>query len=193
MSDVKLTLYRSGRLTPAGDYTTTNPRFLQADAVRPAGRAGRTTGLFCAPSLEEMASWHLANLQMRRAGYVAEAREIRYCGPMPYAYPVAAWDAASFTNSGEQELHDYWNSGRPAAEVLADPAAFIASNRRWHWERRIEILIDPAYIVSSRRVSDKRLVMAAEESVADRLEWALWPRRRSKGRTLRAYGNLAGA
>jgi len=193
MSDVKLTLYRSGRLTPAGDHAATNPRFLEADAVCPQGRAGRTTGLFCASSMEEMATWHLANLQMRRAGYVAQAREIRYCGPMPYAYPVAAWDAASFTSAGEQELHDYWNSGRPADEVIADPAAFIASYPAWHWDSRIEILIDPAYIVSARPVSDKRLVLAAEESVADRLEWTLWPRRRSKGRALRPYGSLAGA
>jgi hypothetical protein len=181
------TLYRSGALTPAGDYTTNAPRALIADALRPEGRVGRAAGLFCSLTLAEMATWRLANLSLRRSGYVADAREIRYRGPQLFAYPVAMWDITAVGWSTDRDLVAYWQSGAPVQDVLADPDGFLNDRDINGYERRIEVLIDPQHITSTRPVSDKRLVLAADISTAERLEQSVRRRAWSQGRTWRDY------
>jgi hypothetical protein len=187
MEVIQATVFRSGRLTAAGDYAQTCPLAVRADTFAPAGRVGRCDALFCSPTLTEMASWHSANLGLARCGYVAEARELRYEGPEPYAYPVRAWNHASWSDRGDAGLLDFWSAGRPLREALADPAALLDRVPGDEREKRIEILIDPAYVRSARPVGVKRLIMAAETHVAEDIERTLFRSRWMKGNTWRDY------
>jgi hypothetical protein len=180
------TLYRSGNLTPAAGEHAGSEKARAADAIRPSGRVGRTAALFCSPTLTEMATWHLANLTVG-GGHVAAAKEIRYAGPEPYAYPVSAWPVWA---PRDTELADYWKAGRPLSQALADPQALLDSSPCPHVDSRIEILIDPRYVVSARPVSAKRVVMAADIHIAKQLEWHLHHRRAFKGNTWRDYSAM---
>jgi hypothetical protein len=48
-----------------------------------------------------------------------------------------------------------------------------------------EVLADPAHIHVRRNVSDRRIVLAADDHTARQLEWKLWPKRMFKGNSIR--------
>jgi hypothetical protein len=143
---MKAKVYRSGTVEAPVFRGVEASSYHAADAVRPAGRMGRTNGIFASPSLSGVARWAHAKSSIVRCDDPF-VREITVDPSKVFVYSVHAWERASSRDSGYEE---YWNSGMTLTEWSESAGSEDPDN----WE----LLLDPADIVSTRPVSDKRLL-----------------------------------
>lgn len=147
---MKAKVYRSGTVEAPVFRGVEATSYHAADAVRPAGRQGRTTGIFASPTLAGVARWAHAKSSIVRCDDPF-VREITVDPNNVYVYSVHAWEKVSSRDGGYEA---YWNSGMTLAEWTESAESMDPDN----WE----LLLDPADVISTRPVSDKRLLENCE-------------------------------
>lgn len=158
-------VYRCGALTPAEYKGEVAEYSAQADAARPAGRAGRQGSLYGSASLAGVGRWTDAN----HRGNVHEdvtTYEISIDPTDIFVYSVEAWEEFSWHG---KPVSEYWNSGIPLADFERIATERGLDHSQW------EILFPADSIKSSRGVSNKRLITAQPEGslVRSNLMWTL--------------------
>jgi hypothetical protein len=143
---MKAKVYRSGTVEAPITRGVEADSYAAADAVRPAGRQGRTDGIFASPNLKGVTRWANANSSIaRRADPFV--REITVDPDTVYVYSVLAWEKASW---GTGSYESYWETGMTLTE-WAKAGEFLDPT---NWE----LLLGTDDVISSRPVSDKRLL-----------------------------------
>ncbi|MBC9704841.1 MAG: hypothetical protein H9W81_07675 [Enterococcus sp.] len=150
MENMNTQVYRSGVVATPAQRGVEAGSFLAADAVKPAGRQGRSTAIFASPSLRGVLRWLYSNTTITS---VADpfVKELKVNPDTVWVYDITAWEKASSTETYEP----YWESGMTLTEWLAnadqlDPA---------EWE----LLLGADDIVSIKPVSDKRALSYLRE------------------------------
>lgn len=145
-----LTLYRCGSLKKARSYPAQAELYDLADALRPASRAGRLQGLFCATASEIQwwADEQHVTWQLQVEGDV-------------WAYPLDVWreiyfrwertDQADMSGQDilEREILSWWQQG-----ILLTPEADLGS---------YEALVLPEQIVARRRLGIGRQTLVRHQ------------------------------
>lgn len=147
MNNVKV--YRSGVVSAPASRGVESESYVEADAVRPAGRQGRTDGIFAAPTIDGVLRWVRANSQPYMRMIDPFVRELKVDADSVYVYSINAWEAVGITG-----YEKYWNTGVTLTEWLANADSYDPTE----WE----LLLSPEDVQSARPVSDARLVKAAE-------------------------------
>lgn len=143
---MKAKVYRSGIVEAPTNRGVEADSYTAADAVKPAGRQGRTDGIFAAPNLAGVARWTHANSGIARCADPF-VREITVDPDKVYVYSVLAWEKASW-RTGSYEA--YWETGMTLTEWMK--VAEFMDPTNW------ELLLGADDVISSRPVSDKRLL-----------------------------------
>lgn len=143
---MKAKVYRSGTVEAPTTRGVEADSYTAADAVKPAGRQGRTDGIFAAPNLKGVARWAHANSGIARCADPF-VREITVDPDTVYVYSVKAWEKASWGTGGYEA---YWETGMTLTEWM-NVAEFMDPT---NWE----LLLGADDVISSRPVSDKRLL-----------------------------------
>lgn len=149
---MKAKVYRSGTVEAPATRGVEADSYIAADAVKPAGRQGRMDGIFASPNLKGVARWARANSGIARCADPF-VREITVDSDSVYVYSVNAWEKTSWSN-GSYEA--YWASGITLTEWLA--TAEFRDPTEW------ELLLGADDVISTRPVSDKRLLTDCENS-----------------------------
>lgn len=144
-------VYRSGVAATPTKRGVEAQSYLDADAVKPAGRQGRTTAIFASPNLRGVLRWLYANATLFRA-VDPFVKELRVNPDTVWIYSVRAWEKAS--SDGKYDA--YWESGMTLAEwnTTADQ----------HDPTEWELLLGAKDIQSVKPVSDKRVLSHMSES-----------------------------
>jgi hypothetical protein len=122
--------------------------------VKPAGRQGRTDGIFASPNLEGVARWAYSKSSI---GNFADPfiRELTVDPDKAYVYKISAWEKASWKwTPGSYEA--YWATGITLTEWLQNQDSYDPTE----WE----LLLGADDVLSVKPVSDKRLLKACETS-----------------------------
>ena len=147
----RLKVYRNGALTPAVYEGEVAEYAMTADVERPDGRPGRQGSLYASPSLPGVTRWtraHLDGLSHTRDDL--ETYELTVDGDNVYVYDIDAWEDYSWAG---KPVSAYWDSGVTLTEYLT---------REDRDDTNWEVLLTPEDVLSSRRVSAKRLCQHAE-------------------------------
>lgn len=147
---MKTTVYRSGSVTTPARRGCELESYEAADAVKPLNRQGRVTGIFASPTIEGVLRWVRANSMMPTI-VDPFARAINVNPNTVYVYHVRTWERCSSRNNNYEE---YWATGMTLAEWLENSESYDA--KEW------ELLLSPEDILSSKSVSDKRMIVVAE-------------------------------
>lgn len=146
---VTASVYRSGVPTPPAERGVENKCYTDADACIPAGRQGRTTAVFAAPTIGGVARWVRGNYMTNIAD--VKVRELRVDIDQTYVYSVNAWERASSRETTEQ-YEEYWRTGMTLRAYMEaarkDPVSFHP--RKW------ELLIPVEGIKAVKPVSATR-------------------------------------
>ena len=151
MNNVKV--YRSGIVSTPASRGVETESYVEADAVRPAGRQGRTDGIFAAPTLSGVTRWAYSNASNSRHEDPF-VREIAVNPDSVYVYSIEMWENCSWAGVPYEE---YWKTGVTLTEWLNNQDQYDATN----WE----LLLSPEDVVSVKNVSDKRLIASAENGL----------------------------
>lgn len=149
---MKAKVYRSGSVETPANRGVEADSYTAADAVKPVGRQGRTDGIFAAPNLAGVARWAHANTSLVRCSDPF-VREITVDPDTVYVYSVLAWEKASWGTAGYEA---YWATGMTLTEWNA--ASELLDPTNW------ELLLGADDVISTRPVSDKRLLENAESA-----------------------------
>lgn len=149
---MKAKVYRSGTVEAPTTRGVEADSYSAADAVKPAGRQGRTTGIFASPNLQGVARWAYANSSLVR-NPDPFVREITVDADTVYVYSIPAWEKASWGTGGYE---NFWKTGITLTEWLA--------NQDSHDPTEWELLLSESDIHSVKPVSDKRLLKACENT-----------------------------
>ena len=164
-------VYRSGPIALAVHRPTITALYAYADTLRPAGRPGRTTALFCSPTLLGASRWLRANLLCAEHGADVSVRDLAVSpDPSIYAYPVTAWDRASHGLSTEADMRAFWAAGVPLAAWFTRAATEGLDAREW------EVLVPLSAVAGVRPVADERVVASipADDWTRAALTHDLW-------------------
>lgn len=142
-------VYRSGTVAAPAQRGVEAQSYLDADAVKPAGRQGRTTAIFASPNLRGVLRWVVANTSLVS---VADpfVKEITVDPDTVWVYNVAAWERTSLRENYET----YWETGMTLAEWNNTPGL---DPTEW------ELLLGADDVRSVRPVSDKRVLSHVAE------------------------------
>jgi len=161
---IKARFYRAGSAVKSTDYGIAHQAYSDADLQKPVGHVGRLNGLFCVPSLPEVAQWVRSNA-MSGPAYDPQPTELFYTGPEPFIYPVIGWHrACRDAESGHEDayLQNYWEQGLPLSAYKQ-----IDTKNEHLWSMGGEMLIDPQFLTSSRAISMKRLLAHTPDRFSD--------------------------
>lgn len=156
----KAKVYRNGSLTPAkyvGELAEVSSRM---DSAKPAGHPGRMGSLYAAPTLRAGLRWTRANLSSYSpsASPDLETYELTVDADAVFVYSIEEWERYSNGwGRAAVEAEGYWASGMTLAAFL-DRLETDGDLQPEEWE----LLLAPADVISTRRVSRKRLLEAAE-------------------------------
>jgi hypothetical protein len=165
-------LYRSGELHKLNDFLEIVEINEAMDRYCPQGRATRSQGLFCTASIGSVSRWVAANLSCR---YPYQPKEITYCGPEPYVYPIGLYERASSAYGSyrhlqgtedprwqqwEQMAQAYWEAGVPLSDFQDHEQDILEGDS---WSEGYEILIAPETVKTHRPVSWSRLIAHTED------------------------------
>lgn len=167
--------YRNGTIEVGDHSPSVVESWLQYDAHKPAGRAGRLDSIYASPSMAGVVRWVRSNhLFMSKKGEVdlntyelsiTDAENI-------YVYSIELYDRFfSYDGISEEKAKAYWESGIRLSEwnAVALERGLDASN----WE----VLIPKDKVKSSKKVSDNMIVKVASGKVADELKRTLKDRK----------------
>lgn len=143
---MKAKVYRSGTVEAPATRGVEADSYTSADEVKPAGRQGRTDGIFASPNLAGVARWTHANSSIVRCADPF-VREITVDPDNVYVYSVLAWEKCSW---GTGSYETYWETGMTLTQWMA--ASEFLDPTNW------EILLGADDVISTRPVSDKRLL-----------------------------------
>lgn len=144
-------VYRSGPVSAPETRGVESDSYAKADAVRPAGRQGRTDGIFASPNLAGVGRWAYSNASNTRHPDPF-VREIAVNPDNVYVYSVLMWEKCSWDRIPYEQ---YWETGMTLTEWLKNHDQYNASE----WE----LLLSAEDVTSVKNVSDKRVVASAAE------------------------------
>ena len=155
-----VSVYRSGVPSPPKERGVEKNSYLSGDLQKPAGRCGRTEGVFASPTLGAVGRWVRGNAFSRIKDL--RVRELRVDYDKTFVYPVRLWEKYSsneFMFGAEHpttvdSIKKYWSAGIPLREyvekVKQNPDQYDPIN----WELLIkEEEIKTVKPVSASRVS----------------------------------------
>lgn len=144
-------VYRSGTTAAPAQRGVESQSFLDADAVKPEGRQGRTTAIFASPNLRGVLRWLYSNTTIAN---VADpfVKEFRVNPDTVWIYNITEWEKASSNDA----YAAYWESGMTLTEWNATADQHDPSE----WE----LLLGADDIQSVKPVSDKRVLSHLCES-----------------------------
>jgi len=174
----KVSIYRVGSLEPPTTYFPDLDRIVERmDEGVPEGRQGRRGAIYASSDLESHARWILGVSSTQRE----QSHELRVNPESVYVYPINLYEDASAaesmgrTEEFERLRKEYWESGITLAEWRK--WAIKAKPKSGEWE----ILLSPNDFTGSKPVSSRRIIENAPENLASLVNWALEPRRATKG------------
>lgn len=144
---MKAKVYRSGPVSAPVTRGVETDSYCEADTVRPAGRQGRTTGIFASPTLAGVVRWTHANASLMKHPDPF-VREITVDPESVYVYSIKAWEKCSWTQGSSYE--EYWKSGVTLKEWFENADEYNADE----WE----LLLSSEDVLSTRNVSDSRVL-----------------------------------
>jgi len=169
-------IFRIGSLEPQS-----SPAFEDLDSVlgfmdqhAPDGRLPRRGALFASPDLASHGRWV-------RGTDSGDSHELTVDPDSVYIYPVKTYESASmsFANGelkrAEDEAREYWDSGMTLTEWNEWSSTTELERGSW------EILLPPNAIISSKPVSNRRIIENATDSDASEINWKLEGRRAARG------------
>lgn len=109
-----VSVYRSGVVEPPKERGVEKEVYQLADAVKPQGQQGRTTGIFAAPSLNAATRWVRGNFFTNVPD--VKVRELRVNPDKVYVYYIPFWERASNAldyrdSNGVEAAQRFWDSG----------------------------------------------------------------------------------
>lgn len=151
---MKAKVYRSGTVEAPTTRGVEADSYMDADKVKPAGRQGRTDGIFASPNLAGVARWTYSKSSIARCADPF-VRELTVNPDEVYVYSIPAWEKASW-NWKPGGYKAYWATGITLTEWMQNEEKYDATE----WE----LLLSPEDIQAVKSVSDKRLLKACETS-----------------------------
>lgn len=148
------------------------------DEFVPEGRQGRAGAIFASPDLDSHMRW-VKGSNLTRGD--TTSHEITVDPNAVYVYPIEVYERASHSEQREQveqfeELRkEYWETGMTLTDWRAWAAKAKPKPGTW------ELLLPPQAIQQAKPMSNRRVIEAAPENVANEINWALEPRRAAKG------------
>lgn len=148
------------------------------DEATPEGRQGRAGAIFASPDLDSHMRW-VKGSNLTRGD--TTSHEITVDPNTVYVYPIEVYERASHSEQRNNldEFNairkEYWESGMTLADWRAWAAKAKPLPGTW------ELLLPTEAIQQAKPMSNKRIIEAAPEKVANEINWILEPRRAAKG------------
>jgi hypothetical protein len=172
-------VFRIGSLTPPERHFEDLAQVVKSfDEAVPEGRQGRAGAIFASPDLDSHMRWVLG---ARHSRDPVESHELAVDPNSVYVYPIDTYERASNAEHNnrmenfEELRKEYWESGMTLSDWKAWAATAKPKLGTW------ELLLSKEAIQSAKPVSNRRIIEAAPDKMAREINWALEPRRASKG------------
>ena len=148
-----VSIYRNGTLK-AATYSGENLEYAKkADSKKPVHMPnGRSGSLYGSADLNGVTRWTRAHLMNPRNREDLETYELKINADNVYVYEIDLWEGYSWNN---EPAENYWNSGVPLTEFIEN----IEDYDTTEWE----ILFNEKDIISSKRVTRKRMLNAVSD------------------------------
>lgn len=149
-----VSVYRSGVVEAPAQRGVEAASYMNADALKPEGRQGRTTGIFAAPTIGGVCRWVRGNYNTKIED--VKVRELTVDVDKVYVYSIPAWEKASSWEN-EDSYREYWNSGITLREYMKKAVNEPKKYNPQEWE----LLLSPEDVKSAKPVGAERTAAQA--------------------------------
>lgn len=157
-----VSIFRSGVPYAPNQRGVESESYVYADAMKPANRQGRVTGVFASPTSFGVTRWFTGNDLVNLPD--VKVRELRVDPDETYVYSIDAWERASSALSmyssdtpenlvkREEAISNYWNSGITLTDWMNKAEREHVDPRNW------EVLLSSDDIKTVKPFGSKRLM-----------------------------------